>query len=162
MKLSAFLQLANSPWKMRLFLLQKLPSAWFMGIGVRHCDTSKATVSLPYGWRSKNPFRSTYFAAQCAAAELSTGILALAHLQDKPPVSMLVTHIEAEFLKKADQALLFTCTEGSDLAKAIEMAIESGEPQVFRAASIGRLPDETVAVKVWISWSFKSRNGSRK
>lgn len=157
MDLPVFLRLVNTSWKMRLFLLQKLPSAWFMGIGVRYCDESQTTVSLPYGWRSQNPFRSTYFAAQCAAAELSTGLLAMAHLQGKPPVSMLVTHIEAEFLKKADQTLLFTCAEGAELSNAIARTLENGEAQVYRASSVGRLPDGTVAVQVWITWSFKRK-----
>ncbi len=157
MDISIFLRLVNTSWKMRLFLLQKLPSAWFMGIGVRQCDESQAVVSLPYGWRSQNPFRSTYFAAQCAAAELSTGLLSMAHLQGKPPVSMLVTKIEAEFSKKADQMLLFTCTDGSELAQAIAKTLENGEAQVYRATSVGRLPDGTVAAQVWISWSFKRK-----
>lgn len=157
MSISVFLRLVNTSWKMRLFLFQKLPSAWFMGIGVQSCDETQARVSLPYGWRSQNPFRSTYFAAQCAAAELSTGLLAMAHLQEKPPVSMLVTKIEAEFLKKADQMLLFTCVEGAEMAQAIARTLENGEAQVYRATSVGRLPDGTVAVQVWISWSFKRK-----
>jgi hypothetical protein len=142
---------------MRLFLLWKLPSAWFMGIYVRSCDGEKAVVRLPYGWRTQNPFRSTYFAAQCAAAELSTGILALAHLQEKPPVSMLVTNIEAEFLKKASDTLLFTCEEGAALEAAIQRALDTGEAQVLKANSVGRLPDGAEAGRVQVTWSFKKK-----
>jgi Domain of unknown function (DUF4442) len=152
-----FFQLANSPLKMRFFLLWKLPMAWFAGIGVQHCDAQKAVVRLPYGWRSHNPFRSTYFAAQCAAGELSTGLLALAQLQERPPVSMLVTHIEAAFFKKASDTLLFTCEDGDALTRTIDKALETGEGQTFIAASTGRLPDGTVASVVKISWSFKAK-----
>jgi hypothetical protein len=148
----------TSPWRMRMFLLWKLPAAWFMGIGIRFCDGEKAVVRLPYSWRSQNPFRSTYFAAQCAAGEMSTGVLALAHLQGKPPVSMLVTHVEAEFLKKASETLLFSCEDGKALERAIEKALETGEAQVFRATSTGRLPDGTEAARVWITWSFKRKS----
>ncbi len=142
---------------MRFFLFWKLPMAWFAGIGVRHCDAQQAVVSLPYGWRAQNPFRSTYFAAQCAAGELSTGLLALAQLQEKPPVSMLVTNIEATFLKKASATLLFTCEDGDGLTASIEKALQSGESQTFMAQSTGRLPDGTVASIVKISWSFKAK-----
>lgn len=152
-----FLQWVNTPWRMRLFLLWKLPAAWFMGIGVRSCDGQRAIVSLPYGWRAQNPFRSTYFAAQCAAGELSTGLLALAALQEQPPVSMLVTQVEAHFFKKADQTLLFTCTEGDALRAAVEQAIATGEAQLFRASSTGTLPDGTEAARVFITWSFKRK-----
>jgi hypothetical protein len=157
MKKSTFLQLVNSPWRMSQFLLWKLPAAWFVGISVRSCDGEKSVVRLPYGWRSQNPFRSTYFAAQCAAGELSTGILALTHLQGRLPVSMLVTRVEAEFLKKASATLLFTCEEGKALEETIQRALETGEAQVFRATSIGRLPDGTEAARVWITWSFKKK-----
>lgn len=142
---------------MSLFLLWKLPAAWFMGIGVQFCDGEKAVARLPYGWRSQNPFRSTYFAAQCAAGELSTGILALTHLQGKPPISMLVTHVEAEFFKKASATLLFTCEDGKNLEETIERALKTGEAQIFRATSVGRLPDGTEAARVWITWSFKKK-----
>jgi len=154
---SAFLRLANSSWRMRLFLFYKLPAAWFMGIRVRSCNPESAVTSLPYGWRSQNPFRSTYFAAQCAAAELSTGLLALAALHEQPPVSMLVTHIEASFLKKADQMLLFTCQDGALMQQIVRQAVETGAPQTFTASSIGTLPDGTEAARVQITWSFKRK-----
>lgn len=152
-----FLRWVNTPIIMRFFLLWKLPMAWFAGIGIQHCAADKAVVRLPYGWRAQNPFRSTYFAAQCAAAELSTGILAMAHLQQQPPVSMLVTKIEAEFVKKAADTLLFTCEDGSAMASTIEKALQSGESQTFVAVSTGRLPDGVVASSVKISWSFKAK-----
>ena len=146
-----------SPWKIRFFLFWKLPAAWFMGLDLRHCDAERAVVRLPYGWRSQNPFRSTYFAAQCAAAELSTGLLALAVLQEQPPVSMLVTQIEANFFKKADQTLLFTCTDGAALRATIEQAVSTGEAITFKATSVGTLPDGTEAARVFVTWSFKRK-----
>lgn len=142
---------------MRLFLLWKLPSAWFMGIRVRSCNLEKCVVELPYSWRAQNPFRSIYFAAQCAAGELSTGLLAMTHLQDRPAFSMLVTHIEAEFLKKAAETLTLTCSDGLAFAAAIQRAQETGEAQIFQAQSIGTLPDGQVAAKVNITWSFKRK-----
>ncbi len=146
-----------SPWKIRFFLFWKLPAAWFMGLDLRHCDNQRAVVRLPYGWRSQNPFRSIYFAAQCAAGEMSTGILALNHLQGKPPVSMLVTQMEAEFFKKASDTLLFTCEDGAALQNTIQKALETGEGQIFRATSIGTLPDGTEAARVYITWSFRKK-----
>jgi len=149
----------NSPWQMRIFMFLKLPGAWFFGISVRACTEESGVVALPYGWRSKNPFRSTYFAAQCAAGELSTGILALAALQGQPPVSMLVTRVESDFYKKADQTLLFTCEDGAAIAHTIKETLKTGNGQTFRALSIGRLPDGSEASKIWITWSFKAKKG---
>jgi hypothetical protein len=156
---SEFILRANTPWKMRLFLLWKLPAAWFMGVRVHSCDLEKCVVELPYGWRSQNPFRSTYFAAQCAAGELSTGLLALAHLQEKPAISMLVTHIEADFYKKVAKTLTLTCTNGLAFQATIQKAVETGESQVFQAESIATLPNGQLAARVKITWSFKTKSG---
>jgi hypothetical protein len=151
------LKLLNSRWRMGLYLLWKLPAAWFMGVNVHSCNEREAVVSLPYGWRSQNPFRSIYFAAQCAAGEFSTGILCLLALHGKPPVSMLVTRIEAEFFKKASDKLLFTCTQGTEIQELINKTLSTGQPESIRAESVGRLPDGTLACKVWITWSFKAK-----
>ena len=150
-----FLEKVNSPIQMWFFMWLKLPAARFMGVSVVKCDENQCTTSLPYRWRSQNPFKSTYFAAQCAAAEMSTGLLAMAHLQEKPRISMLVTHIEAEFLKKASDTLHFTCTDGRKFEEVIAQVLSTGEAQVFTAESIGRLPDGTIASKMKITWSFK-------
>ncbi len=152
-----FLRMTRSPWRMRYFMFNLLPAAWFMGLGVQECTAERAVIRLPYGWRSRNPFKSTYFAAQCAAGEMSTGLLGTAALQDYPPVSMLVRHIEAEFMKKASATLLFTCDQGAEVQAVIRKAIETGEAQTIRMASVGRLPDGVEASRIWVEWSFKKK-----
>ncbi|MCC7467095.1 MAG: DUF4442 domain-containing protein [Saprospiraceae bacterium] len=153
-----FLRQANNPWIMQFYMFWKLPAAWFMGLSVRHCDLDRCEVVLPFRWRSQNPFRSIYFAAECAAAEMSTGLLAMAHIQEAGPMSMLVTNIEASFYKKADQKLVFTCTEGKLLKGVIQKTLETGQPQTYQATSEGVLPSGQVAVKVVVTWSFKLKN----
>jgi len=157
MKQTTFLKWVNSPWRMGFFMFLKLPAAWFMGIRVLRCDTDGAQIALPYRWRAQNPFRSTYFAAQCAAGEMSTGLLAMAVLQDQPPVSMLVTELRSEFYKKADKTLVFECVQGEEIAACVQKALETGDAQQITALSIGRLPDGTEASRVWITWSFKRK-----
>lgn len=154
---ATFLRRVNNPFLFGLFQLWKLPAAWFMGLRVVQCNGQSCTIRLPYGWRSQNPFRSVYFAAQCAAAEMSTGLLALAALQERPAASMLVVKIEAEFLKKASAPLLFTCDEGPLVETTIQAAIDSGLGQTLRLCSTGRLPDGTEAARVWVTWSFKRK-----
>lgn len=157
MNKAAFFRRVNNSFLFGLYQFRKLPAAWFMGLRVMYCDERVCTIRLPYGWRSQNPFRSVYFAAQCAAGEMSTGLLALAALQERPPVSMLVVKIEAEFLKKASAALLFTCEDGALVESAIQQAIDSGQGQTLRLCSTGRLSDGTEASRIWVTWSFKKK-----
>jgi len=162
MKKVTFLRQVNSPWRFSFYLLLRLPAAWFMGMRVRSCSETQCVVSLPYRWRSQNPFRSIYFAAQCAAGELSTGLLGLAATQEGAPVSMLVTEVRSEFYKKANKTLIFTCLQGVEVAECVARARASGEGQTLTMESVGALPDGAIAARVWITWSFKTKSVNKE
>lgn len=142
---------------MQLYLLMKLPGAWFMRVRLKSVDGKTAVVALPYSWRSQNPFRSTYFAAQCAAGEFSTGVLGLLAMHGESPVSMLVSRVDSEYYKKASQTIFFTCTDGEMVHEAVQKTLQSGEPVIVKMCSTGRFADGTVVSKVWITWSFKRK-----
>jgi hypothetical protein len=134
-----FLRLINNPLKFRLFLLARLPSAFFSGVRVLVADERHCVVTVPYKWFSKNPFRSTYFACLSMAAEMSTGVLAMAHLHKlDPPVSMLVLKVQGSFVKKATGRTQFICEDGPQIKLAIEQAISSGDGRIITAKSYGR------------------------
>lgn len=139
-------------------MLAKLPSAYFSGVRVRSISADQATVTVPYKWFSQNPFRSTYFACQAMAAEMSTGLLAMMHVHGrKPAVSMLVVGIEASFQKKATGLTAFTCTDGAGLARTIEDAVASGEGRQFRAESTGYSESGEVVAVFHVTWSFRAK-----
>lgn len=82
----------------RLFMLGKLPLGLFAGIRVKELDVARCVATVPYGWRSTNPFQSTYFAALAMAAELSTGALALMAARCAPrSVALLIVDLDARF-----------------------------------------------------------------
>jgi Domain of unknown function (DUF4442) len=145
----------NSPWKMRFWLLTELPSAWFMGIKVKNVTWQNSEVTLPYAWRSQNPFKSIYFAAQCAAAELSTGTLAILACRGRGNISMLVSNIEVDFTKKANQLTTFRCEDGEKVFEVVQKAIETGKPQVLTMVSVGKQASGEVVSIMKITWSFK-------
>lgn len=155
---SSFDKLVQSPFKFRLFLLMKLPSAYFSGVRVREFSSSKAVVSVPFNWFSQNPFRSTYFACLAMAAEMSTGILALSNIYGaSKSVSMLVTKLEAEYYKKADTITFFTCEDGDAIRNCIQQAIDTGEATQIRAKAIGKNNEGELIAEFNITWSFRLR-----
>ena len=148
----------TSPLKFRIFLLSKLPSAYFSGVRVKSLDENKCEVSVPFKWFSQNPFRSTYFACLSMAAEMSTGALALGHLyKRKPAVSMLVVKTEGEYFKKAVDKTTFVCEDGSQIKKMIEEAVESGDGRTIRAKTIGKNKAGELVAEFFITWSFKAK-----
>ena len=146
-----------SPWKWRLFTLGKLPSLALWRVRVAAIDPGACTVTMPYGYRTQNPFRSVYFAAQSGAAELSTGALALLHLEGRPRVSMLVTRFESEYHRKATATLRFVCEDGDAIRGAIDGTLADGEGRTTVARSRAYLPDGTLAAAFAVTWSFRRR-----
>ena len=98
------------------------------GLKIKNLEAKKCTVGIKYGWRSRNPYKSMYFAAQCAAGELATGALATIISKGfSEKILMLVTSVEAEFKKKAVGNISFTCDEGETMVGVIQNAIVSDE-----------------------------------
>ena len=154
-----FLELVQHPIKFRLFLLSKLPSAFFSGVRLKYADDCKAIVTIPYKWFSTNPFKSTYFACLSMAAEMSTGVLAMAHTyEQKPAISMLVIKTEASYFKKATGLTSFTCEDGPMLKQSIDEAMASGKSTNFASRSVGRDEQGDVIAEFTITWSFKARS----
>lgn len=148
----------SNPIKFRLFLLQRLPSAFFCGLRIRSFNQQQSVIAVRYSWFSQNPFRSMYFAVQSMAAEMSTGILGFAQIfQRKPGISMLVLKVEGDFLKKATGLILFTCTDGEQIESAIEEAISSGEAQTVKCKSIGTNEQDEVVAEFFVTWTFKAK-----
>jgi len=154
----SFSKLMTHPLKFRVFLLSKLPSAYFSGVRVKSIDENRCEVTVPFKWFSQNPFRSTYFACLSMAAEMSTGALALAHLyKRKPPVSMLVVKTEGEYFKKAVDKTTFVCDDGSEINRMIGEAVATGEARTIRAKSIGKNKAGELVAEFYITWSFKAK-----
>lgn len=155
---SSFIKLVNNPFKFRIFLLFRLPSAFICGVRVRRMDEKHCVVTVPYKWLSQNPFRSTYFACLSMAAEMSTGVLAMAHVYKRnPPVSMLVVKVESEYFKKAVGKTIFTCVDGDALKQTIEESISGGEGKIYRSRSMGKNAAGEIVAEFYITWSFKSK-----
>jgi hypothetical protein len=152
------LSLVSSPFKFRMYLLYKLPAAFFSGIRIKEITKEKCVTSVPYKWLTQNPFRSTYFASLSMAAEMSTGILALINTYQKnPPISMLVTKMEANYFKKAKGATFFSCEEGLKIAEVVNEAAKGGEGKTITVSSRGKSKDGELIAEFLFTWSFKSK-----
>lgn len=154
-----FFRLVHSPTKFRLYLLTNLPSAFFSGLRIKHANAEECVVTIPYRWFTRNPFGSTYFACLSMAAEMSTGILAMAHVyQREPKISMLVINMEAAFTKKASGNTNFRCEDGLAIKEAVEKSIATGEGQTVRVRSVGTNAQNETVAEFFITWSFKVKS----
>ena len=152
-----YLKDITKKWKTVPFFLAKLPSVLFWGVSIKSITQHKCEVTIPYGWRTRNPFRSMYFAAQAGAAELSTGILVQASLQGKGQWSMYVTGFKADYGVAARSKITFTCEVGDKLENLINEIERLGKPQEITLVSTGINKDGKMISKFYITWSLKQK-----
>lgn len=139
--------------------MAKLPLAAFAGLKIQRLDGYACEVTIPYGWRTRNPFGSIYFAALSMAAELSTGALALMAAEGADEaVSALPVGLTATFEKKAQGTTTFTSTDGPAFFDAATQTIKTGEAVIVEAKSVGHLEDGSVACRFTFTWSFKKKS----
>ncbi|HAQ37352.1 MAG TPA: thioesterase [Saprospirales bacterium] len=148
-------KLTSRFWR-TLYYLRHIPSLWFWNVAVVKIDDHESEVAIHHSWANKNPFRSIYFSALTGAAELSTGLLALMACQHNN-TSMLVTGLEAKFLKKATGRILFKCTEGDVLLETVKKAGETGQGQEVIVKSSGYNEEGIEVARFLFTWSFKKR-----
>lgn len=156
-----FIKQFMNPFNQWLFLLMKLPAALLMGVRVKVLNTEKSVVTVPYKWLSQNPFKSTYFAAQAAAAEMSTGILCSLAIYNRGKISMLITDMNGTYYKKVNKRASFTCNMGKEIFDLVEKAIASGEGQTLKMESVGTVTDEkgqeVIVSRFYFTWSVKTK-----
>ena len=149
----------TSKWQFGLFLLTKLPMGLIAGMRLRELETTRCVTSVPFKYLTKNPFKSTYFAVQSMAAELSTAspcLLAVAG--HKPSIAFIIVDLKARFMKKAVDRVYFTCDDCPKAFDAVEQAIATGEAQSATFKTVGKMADGTVVSEFEFTWSFKQRS----
>ncbi len=149
----------TTSWKFALYMLKGLPMGFIAGLRIAHLDKEKCIATVPFKYLTKNPFKSSYFAVQAMAAELSTatGCL-LAVAGTKPSVAFIIVDMKATFAKKAISKVFFECLDVKNGFDAVEKAISTGEAQVATFKTIGRMADGTIVSEFEFSWSFKQRS----
>ena len=142
--------------KINIFLLFKLPSAFFCGVRVKEINETECIVTVKHRWINQNPFNSLYFAVQAMAAELSTGALVIKQIKrSEKNISMLVANNKSNFTKKATGQITFTCNDGHLINEAIQKTIATREGQTFWMKSIGTNQKGEQVSEMDFEWSIK-------
>ncbi|MBK6687993.1 MAG: DUF4442 domain-containing protein [Deltaproteobacteria bacterium] len=144
---------------LRAYLTAKLPMAALAGLKITELDGERCVVTVPYGWRTQNPFGSIYFAALSMAAELSCAGLALTAAKAAPrTVSVLPIRMEGDFEKKATGLTRFTCADGAALYTAVNDALRTGQGVTCVTKTVGQMDNGTTVARFQFTWSFKEKS----
>lgn len=148
-----------SRYKQCFYYSKNLPMALFSGTRLIYLDEDRSVSTVPYCWRNKNPFHSVYFAVQSMAAELSTAapvLLALKTLD--ADVAMIIVELKAEFVKKAQSDIEFTCFDYKKIYNIVSRLQQAGDTASVVARTVGRDTDGDEVAIFHFTWSFKRRS----
>ncbi len=146
--------------KFRLFSALSMPAARFAGLRMDRIDDEVCMTSIPGGWRSRNPFKTMYWAVQGMGAELATGAPPFAMSRAMPEkLRMFVIGTEATFTKRAKGRITFTCNEVSAVRDAIEQSMDTGESIDCDLKSVGRDASGDIVSEWVFKWNFLVMDG---
>ena len=148
-----------SGWaRFRAFTVLSMPSAAFVGLRFVRADEEVCVTSIPGGWRSQNPCKTMYWAAQGMAAELATGVVPFAISRTtKRGIRMFVVGTEATFVKRAKGKIVFTCEDIAAARAAIEETLTTGEKIDRDLRAVGRGSDGDIVSEWVFKWNFRAR-----
>ena len=116
----------KKPWKLRLWMMRKLPMGLISGMVIESLDENGCKVILKDRPWIRNPFGSVFWAVMGMAAELSTGALVYAYVSGTN-TKYILTGMKAEFLKKVRGKSFYFCPSGQELSRNLNSLRKPGE-----------------------------------
>ena len=100
----------------------------FVGARLVEYSDEKTVVRIPLNRKTRNHLNSMYFGALATGADVTGAWIAFDYLyRTKKNVSVVFKNLNAEFLKRADGDVFFTCTDGPKVLSAFNETIADGE-----------------------------------
>jgi len=127
---------------LRAFGLFKIPMLWYLRPSVVELTDDRCVVKIPLRRRAKNHLNSMYFGALAAGADCAGGLMAMRLIQaDGNRASLVFKDFHAEFLKRPESAVHFTCEDGAAIRDLVKRALDSGERDHHPVHIVATEPD---------------------
>lgn len=147
----------------RFWGMAKVPLIALVGTSVVAIDEEKVVIRIPLNRLTRNHLKSMYFGTLAIGADCAGGYLAARKIfKEKLPLGFVFKDFKAEFLKRPEGAVYFTCEDGKKIDATIAKALASGEREnatVLIKATVpsSETPDEAVAL-FHLTLSIKKKN----
>lgn len=115
-------------WKLFLLGLFKIPLIFFVSPKIISISSEKCIVKIKLKRRTKNHLNSMYFGVLAVGADVAAGIHAY-YLSEiyQNKITLAFKSLSADFLKRAETDVTFTCDEGKKIVSIIEKSKLEGQ-----------------------------------
>ena len=149
--------------KFKLVGLFKIRMLGFVNAKLVEYSEQKTVVRVPLNRKTRNHLGSVYIGALAVGADVTGAWLVFDYLdKTKKKVSIVFKDLRAEFLKRADGDVHFTCLDGPEVLASFNQTILDGErkniPLTVTATVPSKYGEEPVATFVMtLSMRYKKR-----
>ncbi len=149
-------------FRLRLFGMAKVPLLGWCLPAVTQLDDEACRVLIPLRRRTRNHLGSMYFGTLCVGADCAGGLIAYRLIEKSgKPISLIFKDFKAEFLKRAEGDVEFTCTQGREIAAFVQEVVQSPERREMTVLVQARVPQsaqpEEVVARFELTLSLKNR-----
>jgi acyl-coenzyme A thioesterase PaaI-like protein len=131
---------------LRALGLARIPLVFYVSPTVVELTEERGELRIPLNWRTRNHVGSMYFGALAIGADLAGGMMAMDLIQREfPDLVFLFKDFQAEFLKRAEGDVHFSCEQGREIRELLEKASASGERENLPFDVVATVPSKTGA-----------------
>lgn len=128
---------------LRYFGFIKIPLLFYVKPTVIELSDNTAVVKVPLRRRTRNHLRSMYFGALAIGADCAAGLMAMKQIQSSSQkISLIFKSVDAEFLKRAEGDVYFTCNQGQEISNLVAAATASMERVESPVHVTAKVPDK--------------------
>lgn len=110
------------------FGLTKIPLLFFVSPSIVKMTPNKCVIKIPLNYRTRNHLKTMYFGVLAAGADCAGGLIAMEAIKKgSKPVDLIFKDFKANFLKRAEADVIFTCTDGVRARKMVQETIKTGK-----------------------------------
>lgn len=118
----------RATWFIWLFGKTKIPILAYCRPKVVEIDDQHCAIRIRLRRRTHNHLKSMYFGVLAIGADLAGGFIAMELIRKrKLKISLVFKDFHAEFLKRAESDVIFTCSDGIAIQTAIRETVETAE-----------------------------------
>ena len=133
----------------RAFGFFKIPLLFFVSPSVRELSDERCVVSIPLNRRTRNHLKSMYFGTLACGADCAGGLIAVRMIErEGANVSLVFKDFKADFLKRPESTVFFTCEDGKAIQELVRKTIASGERENLSVRVTATCPDKSGAEPV--------------
>ena len=128
----------------RLWAFLNVPFLWLMRPSIIELSDDRCVIRVPLNWITRRrDIHAMYLGTLCMGADVAAGLIAFRLVRARREnVSFIFKDLKADFLKRAEGAVLFTNEDGPLIQELLRRTIASGEREEATVHVTATVPDK--------------------